>query len=262
MGSDPPRFTRAIVRPPAESFAAGLTTADLGPPDSERALAQHSAYVEALRECGLSVTALEPDPTLPDSTFVEDTAVLVPGCAIVTRPGAPSRRGEIESMRAVLRELFAEVLAIEAPGTLDGGDVCAAGDCVFIGLSERTNEEGARQLARILDARGYETRTVDVRGRPAFLHLKCGLVWVGERRLVRIEELAGHPAFRGWETIAVARGEEYAANCLRVNERVLIAAGFPALERSLFEAGLEPWPLEMSEFRKMDGGLSCLSLRF
>ncbi len=262
MWNDLRRFTRAIVRLPAENFAEGLTAADLGPPDLETALEQHAAYVDALRECGLSVAVFDPDPAFPDSTFVEDPAVLVPECAIITRPGAPSRAGEIEALRPVLRQLFAEVRSIEAPGTLDGGDVCLAGDHVFIGISERTNEEGAGQLERILSARGYETSRVDIRGLQRLLHLKSGLAWIGERRLVRIDALAGAPAFDDWKPIDVASGEEYAANCVRVNERVLVAAGFPVLERTLREAGLDPWPIDVSEFRKMDGGLSCLSLRF
>ena len=255
-------FTRALVRPPAASFAQGLTSANLGVPVLELALSQHARYVAALRECGLAVTELPADPAFPDSTFVEDAAVLVPGCAIVTRPGAPSRRGETAAVRAALERFFDERRAIEAPGTLDGGDVCAAGEHVFIGISERTNAEGARQLAEILGARGLAITTIDVRRLPGFLHLKCGLAWAGGRRLVAVEALRKHPALRGWEIVLVQREEEYAANCVLVGEHVLVPAGFPRIAAALAVLGLLPLPVEMSEFQKQDGGPSCLSLRF
>ncbi|MSR62909.1 MAG: hypothetical protein EXS08_10745 [Planctomycetes bacterium] len=255
-------FTRALVRPPAASFAAGLTSSDLGPPDLALALRQHAAYVAALRRCGLALTELAPDPAFPDSTFVEDTAVLVPGCAVIARPGAPSRAGETAAVRAALRPLFARMAEIEAPGTLDGGDICAAGEHVFIGLSARTNEAGGRQLATILAREGLTSSFLDVRALAGLLHLKSGLAWLGARRLLALDALREHPALRGWTTIPVARGEEYAANCVLLDERVLVPAGFPQVSTNLRALGLEPLALEMSEFRKMDGGLSCLSLRF
>lgn len=255
-------FTRALVRPPAATFAEGLTTAGLGAPSLELALEQHARYVTALRECGLAVTALPPDPDFPDSTFVEDTAVLVPGCAIVTRPGAPSRAGETAAVRAALAPFFAELRALEAPGTLDGGDVCAAGEHVFIGLSQRTNAGGARQLAEWLSARGWTCSTIDVRRVPGLLHLKSGLAWIGGRRLLAIETLRAHPALAGWQVVGVSRAEEYAANCVLLGERVLVPAGFPVLTAALSDLDLHPLALEMSEFQKQDGGLSCLSLRW
>jgi dimethylargininase len=255
-------FTRAIVSPPAATYAQGLTTADLGPPVLARALEQHARYVAALSECGLAVTELPADPAFPDSTFVEDTAVLVPGCAIVARPGAASRRGETAAVRGALRSFFVERHEIEPPGILDGGDVCAAGEHVFIGLSQRTDGSGARQLAAVLERRGFTTSILDVRRVPGLLHLKSGLAWLGGRRLVAIEALRAHPALDGWEVLSVARDEEYAANCVSLGERVLVPAGFPRLTSALDELGLDPLVLEVSEFRKQDGGLSCLSLRF
>jgi dimethylargininase len=255
-------FTRAIVCPPAATYSQGLTTAGLGPPVLERALEQHERYAAALRECGLAVTELPADPAHPDSTFVEDTAVLVPGCAIVTRPGAASRAGETAAVRRALRGCFEELREIESPGTLDGGDVCHAGEHVFIGLSQRTNAEGARQLDAVLAERGLTTTTIDVRRVPGLLHLKSGLAWIGGRRLVACEALRAHPALRGWQVLPVTREEEYAANCVLIGERVLVPAGFPGLARALRELGLDPVALDVSEFRKQDGGLSCLSLRF
>ena len=255
-------FTRALVRPPAATFARGLTTAGLGPPVLEMALEQHARYAAALEECGLVVIVLPPDPAFPDSTFVEDTAVLVPGCAIVTRPGARSRAGETVAIRRALLPLFEELREIEAPGTVDGGDVCVAGTNAFIGVSARTNSEGARQLAGILAAKGLDSTIVDMRGSTALLHLKSGLAWVGGRRLVAVDALRSNPALRGWELVAVDRDEEYAANCVLLGERVLVATGFPKLTSTLRDLGLRPFEIDMSEFRKMDGGPSCLSLRF
>src|ERR1044072_578949 len=148
-------FTKAIVRPPGANFAAGLTTVDLGAPDFARALKQHEAYCQALESCGLDVIRLAPDEQHPDSTFVEDTAVLTARGAVITRPGAPSRLGETNQIIPLVREHFSNVHSIEGPGTVDGGDVCEAGEHFFIGVSQRTNEHGARQLAGILESLGY-----------------------------------------------------------------------------------------------------------
>jgi dimethylargininase len=257
-----PRTGHAIVRPPGPNFADGLTTVDLGVPDLARALAQHAAYCEALGRCGVQLTRLPADPRHPDSAFVEDTAVLTANRAILTRPGAPSRAGEVESIRSVLSERDAEIVAISAPGTLDGGDVCEADGHFFIGVSRRTNEDGARQLAAFLAEEGFTTSTIDIRAVEGILHLKSGLASPGDGRLIAIEPLALVPELRKHEVIRVDAEETYAANCIRVNDRLLIAAGYPRLEAKLRGCGYPVCPLEMSEFEKMDGGLSCLSLRF
>jgi dimethylargininase len=251
-----------IVRPPGSNFAAGLTTVDLGRPDHERALSQHAAYCDALERCGLALTHLAPDLRHPDSTFVEDTAIVTARGAILTRPGAASRSGEAEAMRGPLSKFYAEFAEILAPGTLDGGDVCEAGGHFFIGVSERTNEEGARQLAALLTRMGFTAGVVDIRGIPGILHLKSGIACPCEGTIVAIDALAGHPAFRSHAVVPVPPAEAYAANCVRVNDRLLFAAGHPRLEASLRRMGFELIALEMSEFEKMDGGLSCLSLRF
>jgi dimethylargininase len=255
-------FTRAIVRPPARTFAAGLTSVDLGKPDVERALEQHANYCRALEQCGLELLRLDADADFPDSTFVEDTAVLAGDCAILTRPGAPSRAGEVAGVEPLLRALFARVRAIEAPGTLDGGDVCQAGRHFFIGISERTNEDGARQLASHLTAEGFGSTLVDVRGVPGILHLKSGLAALDERRVAAIDTLIDRDAFAGHEIVRVPPRERYAANCLRINDRFIVAAGFPRFAAMLGELGYPVLTVDTSEFRKMDGSLSCLSLRF
>lgn len=255
-------FQRAIVRPPTANFADGLTTVDLGVPDFAKALEEHQRYCEALERCGLLVTHLSPDPRFPDATFVEDTAILTPRGAVLTRPGAPEREGEAAAIEPALRCLFPGLPRIEPPGTVDGGDVCEAGDHFFIGISARTNAEGARQLARRLAAWGYTSAEVDVRNVAGILHLKSGIAAIDQKRLVVMEALADHPAFRGYERLVVAPEETYAANCVRINEALLVAAGFPRFEADARRLGLDVIVLDMSEFQKMDGGLSCLSLRF
>jgi dimethylargininase len=255
-------FKHAIVRLPGTSFAQGLTTVQLGVPLYDKVLQQHARYCEALQACGLKLTTLDADPDHPDSTFVEDTAVVTERSAVLTRPGVPSREGEVAAMRTALDSFFPAMVEIEAPGTLDGGDICEADDRFFLGLSHRTNEEGARQLAAHLAREGYASAVIDVRGMSSILHLKSGVSYIGENTLVVMDEMAGHELFKGYELIRVSEQESYATNCVRVNERVLVAAGYPLLTAELKRRGFYPLEIEMSEFQKMDGGLSCLSLRF
>ena len=256
------RLTHAIVRPPAATFAAGITSSHLGPPDLALALQQHDAYCRTLARLGLSLVRLPPDPEFPDSTFVEDAAIITGRGGILTRPGAPSRAGEVAAIRTALGEWLPEPAEIEAPGTLDGGDVCEAGSHFFLGLSERSNPEGLVQLAEWLDRQGFGSTVIDIRGMPGLLHLKTGLSWLGGRRLLATDEVAGHEALRGWEIVRVPEGEDYAANCIKVNDALLVARGFPATVALLGGLGYDVVPLDMSEFRKMDGGLSCLSVRW
>lgn len=260
-------FTRAIVRPPSANFSEGLTTAGLGPPSFARAVEQHLAYCEALERCGLQLIELPPDPQYPDSTFVEDTAIVVEGCngdvpgvAVITRPGAESRRGETTEIRTVVSRLSSQVFSIEEPGTLDGGDVCQVGSHFFIGISERTNESGAEQLVNILSPFGYTGSFIDIREIDGLLHLKSGMGSVGEKRVVITPALAGKMP-KELELILVPADEAYSANCIMVNEHVLVPSGYRSFPAALRDLGYEVIELEMSEFQKMDGGLSCLSVR-
>jgi dimethylargininase len=255
-------FRNAIVRLPGRNFEDGLTSGHLGKPSYAKALEQHAAYRSALERCGLCVLMLEADPQHPDSTFVEDAAIVTSCSAILARPGAESRRNEVRGIRSALEGFFRDFHRIEAPGTLDGGDICEAGNHFFIGLSHRTNEEGARQLAEFLVRDGFSSSIVDIRGMKGILHLKSGLACVGENNLVVWDSMADLPHFRGYDLIRVAPDESYAANCVRVNDCVLLPAGRRRLESALQERGYKTLPLDMSEFEKMDGGLSCLSLRF
>ncbi|MBN2548526.1 MAG: hypothetical protein JXB15_05195 [Anaerolineales bacterium] len=251
----------AIVRAPGSNFSLGETSGLYGQPNYQIALQQHERYCQALEYCGLTLTRLPPDMAHPDSTFVEDTAIITPRCAIMSRPGAASRLGEIEDMRKVLRGFYSQLHEIQPPGTLDGGDICEAGEHFFIGISDRTNQAGAQQLANVLSDYGYTHDFVDIRGLAGLLHLKSGIAYLGENRLMLVDALIDHPAFQGYEVIRVDPQENYAANCVRVNDHVLIASAYPHLSARLEQLGYRLIELDMSEFRKMDGGLSCLSLR-
>ena len=255
-------FNQAIVRRPSQNFAAGLTTYKGPPPNHKKAQEQHQAYCQALEKCGLKLTRLQPDKANPDSTFVEDVAVLTKSTAILTRPGHKSRQAEVAKIRNPLKAVFKKIKEIKSPGTVDGGDICEAGNHFFIGISRRTNKAGAKQLARFLAQSGHTTTEVDIRKMKSILHLKSGLAAIGKNQLVVMEEMADRPEFRGYEIIRVAPEETYAANCVEVNKYILIPTGFPKLAADLTKRGFHLLPLEMSEFQKMDGGLSCLSLRF
>ena len=209
------------------------------------------------------VIALAEDDRYPDSTFVEDTALILPGVgAILTRPGAESRAGEVDTIADALVAFFPTLAQIGAPGTLDAGDVCETGDHVFIGISHRTNADGAAQLATWLLQFGITSSTVDIRGIDSILHLKSGIAAIEPRHLVLIEALADHPAFAGYDIVRVPVGEEYGGNCVRVNDVIFVSDGQPELDARLRALGYTLEVLDMSEYRKMDGGLSCLSLRF
>jgi len=246
-------FTKAIVRVPGTNFADGITTADLGAPDFQKALDQHRQYCSALERCGLDVTILEADEGYPDGCFVEDTAIVTEKVAIITRPGDISRLGEQEKISEVLSDKRPEHVAY--PGNVDGGDIMRAGNHFYIGISKRTNREGARQLAEIFSKHGYSSSQIPVR---SGLHLKSGITYLGNGHFIAIDEFSD--AFRSSGIIKLDQDEYYSANCLRINDYLLIPKGFPKSKQQMLELGYRIIEIEMSEFRKMDGGLTCLSL--
>jgi len=252
-------FTNAIVRTPGRSMISGLTKANMGLPDYHKALNQHGGYVAALKSCGLDVLVLDPDEAYPDSTFVEDVAVLTPHCAIVTYPAAPSRVGETAGIRAVLPRFYTQVEEIVEPGTLDGGDVMQIDSHFFIGVSARTNRNGAVQLIEILRRYGMTGSVVPIN---EFLHLKTGVTCVAEHTLLATGECIARPEFSGFTVLPVPAGKEGAANCIRINDKILMPAGFPEICKMLIDRGADIIEIEISEYAKMDGGLTCLSLRF
>ncbi len=252
-------FQHAIVREPSERFAEGITSSTLGVPVLETALQQHRRYVEILRKCGVEVTVLPGENRFPDSTFIEDEAVIVGDLAVVTRPGDSSRMGEAVLISPVLSRFFKRIEEITAPGTLDGGDIMKVRDTFFIGLSQRTNLAGAEQLKQIVEREGFRAEFVPVQ---AGLHLKTFMGVVGDSDIVVLESFYGNPAFAALNRLVVSPENVYACNCRRVNDFVILPAGFPEVSRMLTENSFQIFEVELSEFRKMDGGVSCLSLLF
>lgn len=250
--------SHAIVRTPGSNFADGITTVTWAErPSFERLMLQHEAYVAALRGAGLVVETLATLDGHPDAYFVEDVAVVVPELAIITRPGALARRGEVEHIVDALAARRS-VVRIESPATLDGGDVLVADQRVFVGLSGRTNEAGVGSLRTLLEPHGYVVEAIPV---AAGLHLKSSVNLVGPNTLVLTRSFAARAELADFEQIVVDEAEAYAANTLWVNDHLLVAAGFPKLAKTLRDRGFEVIELDMSEVAKMDGGLSCLSLR-
>lgn len=254
-----PRFAHAIVRQPARSMIDGLTSVDLGRPDPDRAARQHRAYVDALEACGLEVTVLPADERFPDSVFVEDTALLTPRGAILTRPGAASRWGETALIAPAIHASFSTVSQIESPGTVEAGDILMVGDHYYIGLSERTNQAGAEQMIEQLRSLGLDGTIVHMQD---MLHLKTGVSYLEHNRLTCAGEFIDHPAFEAFERIAVPDAEAYAACALWINDTVLVPSGHPRTRQKICDLGYPVIDLQMSEFQKIDGGLSCLSLRY
>ena len=250
-------FSHAITRIPGPDYPSGLTTSTLPAPDLALALEQHAAYVRSLESLGLNIEVLPAAPGFPDACFVEDTAVVVREAAVITRPGAPSRTGETALIEATLAA-HRPLARIVAPGALDGGDILQVGKRFFVGVSDRTNEEGAGQLAAILAVHGYQSCIIKV---AEGLHLKSSLNHVGENTMLVTADFAGHPAIEDFRQIVCPEGEEYAANTLLVNGTLIMPLGYPRTRALLEPLGLPIVELDTSEYRKMDGGLTCLSLR-
>lgn len=255
-------FKQTIVRRPAKSMVEGITSApELGKPDYQLALAQHDRYIEALKLCGVDVLVLDALEAYPDSCFVEDVAVCTENCAIITNPGAASRNGEKAYIRSAIEQFYPEekIDSIEAPGTLDGGDVMMVGDHFYIGLSERTNREGIDQFISILERHGMTGEAVEMK---EMLHLKTGLAYLENNRLLVGGEFITADQFKDFEKIVVPEDEAYACNCIWVNDYVIVPEGYPKTEEKIRALGYQVIVVDTSEYRKLDGGLSCLSLRF
>lgn len=252
------KIKKAVVRIPCRNFIKGLTTADLGAPDYDLMLEQHRAYVNLLESLGIEVVVLEPLEKYPDAHFVEDTAVITPQMAVITNPGAESRKGEQQTVEPVLAK-YREIKHIEAPGTVDGGDVLMVENHFFIGISDRTNKNGAFQLQKILKKKGHTCEYVNV---GSGLHLKSSVNFVAAKTLILTEEFSCFDQFDGYHKIVVDSSEAYAANTLFINDNLIMPSGFHKTRQKLEKLNLPIYELEMSEARKMDGGLTCLSLRF
>ena len=240
----------------------GITSApELGKPDYDLALKQHDSYIEALKKCGVEVTILPADEAFPDSCFVEDTAVLTRRCAIITNPGAGSRNREILTMIPEIRKFYKEeqIEYIKAPGTLEGGDVMMVGDHFYVGRSARTNAEGIRQFVAILEKYGLSGSEVPLE---LVLHLKTGVNYIENDTMLVSGEFIDKPDFARFKKIIVPPEEAYGANCIWMNGTVIVPAGYPTVEKGVRDAGYPVIIVDTSEYKKLDGGLSCLSLRF
>jgi dimethylargininase len=252
-------FNAAIVRRPARTVTAGLRAVNRGDPTYEGVSAEHDAYVDALRQAGVEVEVLEPSDAYPDSIFVEDPALVFTAGAILLRPGSVSREGEAELMEPVLQRHFQKVLRLPR-GYVDGGDVLRTPGKVMIGLSARTNREGAEALVECLAELG-ETSVI-VKTPDDVLHLKSDCSLLDDDTIVLTQRLSSSGVFSGFRKIVVPQGEEAAANALRVNDRVFVGDDYAGTIALLREAFYKTVPLRTTEIRKIDAGLSCMSLRW
>jgi dimethylargininase len=252
-------FNAALVREPGRSVVGGLR-ANAGPPPSfEGVVAEHCAYVRALRAAGLDVAVLPALEAFPDSVFVEDPALVFTEAAIHLRPGAPSRQGEAAELAAALASRFPRVLTLEE-GHADGGDVLVTPARVLIGLSARTDEAGAAALRRLLASLGRESEVVRV---PAgTLHLKSDCALVDEETILTTPAIAGCGLLDDYRVLLAPEGEGHACNAVRVNDVLLVRDGCPRTRDLLERHGLKVVPLATQEIAKIDAGLSCMSLRW
>ena len=253
------KFTHAIVRQPAKSIIKGLRAVDIGSPDYDQMICDHYDYVEALMSAGVEVINLTALNEFPDGQFVEDTALCLPEAVILMRPGAPSRLGEVYEIEPQLRDLFKAVYEIEKPGHIEGGDILVTGKEILVGRSARTNANGVSQLSEIVTPLGYVIREVFTP--PEILHFKTDCSLLGPDEILSTKRLQNSGCFDGYQVINVADGEEASANAIRVNDHVIMPAGFPMTKAILEEHDYKVKVINNTECAKLDGGMSCLSLR-
>jgi dimethylargininase len=216
-------------------------------------------YISALQKCGLSVQILEADEEFPDSTFIEDVALLTKACAIIMKPGVNTRQGEIEGIKDVLSDYYDNIHEIKSPATIEAGDIMMVGDHFYVGLSERTNEAGAWQLRELLAPYQMTSSTIRLK---EMLHLKTSLSYLESNNLLVCDEFLMNNEFQHFNLLEIAADEAYAANSIWVNGTVIVPEGYPASRLKIEACGYPTIAVDVSEFRKLDGGLSCLSLRF
>ncbi|SCB86860.1 dimethylargininase [Gilliamella intestini] len=254
------KFSHIIARTPAKSLINGLTSSNLGKPNYQKALDQHNNYIRALQQCDVDITILPADERFPDSVFVEDTVLCTPHCAIITRPGAESRREETEIIVDTIERFYPnKVERITTPGTVEAGDIMMVENHYYIGLSARTNQAGAKQMIAILEKYGLTGSIVTLE---KVLHLKTGLAYLENNNLLAAGEFITKPEFGHLNIIEIPEQESYAANCIWVNDRVIMPAGYPITKAKIEKLGYQVIEVDTSEYQKIDGGVSCMSLRF
>jgi len=253
-------FSHAICKEPSHSIVEGLRAVDTGSPDFELFKLHHRDYVAALRETGATVSVLDATEAFPDSVFVEDAALCLQEGAVVMRPGAPTRLGEAAEMAPHLESLYSEVRLIEGDGFIEGGDILTTEREILVGLSVRTNQSGVDEFTQHVNDWGYKVRVVDT---PAdVLHFKTDCSLLDEETILSTKRLSASGCFEGYRVIYTADGEEACANTIRFNHLVIMPAGFPKTRDSLTQAGYDVREVGNTEAAKLDGGMSCLSLRF
>jgi dimethylargininase len=256
MNTVPRTHRRAIVRGVPDTFGNCIQPAgDSQPVDVESARAQHAAYCDTLERLGLELVRLEADDRFPDCCFVEDAAIVVGDLAIICEMGAVSRRGEEEAVAATLSEHRQARLA--PPATIDGGDAIHTGDKLLVGITERTNLAAVRQLDRILAAVAVDVVPVPVKD---VLHLKSACTPLAPGLVLISDRFAAAEAFAEYERLIVPAEEDYAANCLWVNGTAVVSRGYPRTKAAVESRGFPTVALDMSEFRKCGGSLTCLSI--
>lgn len=252
-------FTHAIVRKPARSVVRGLRAGPGPDPSFEGVLSEHAAYCAALINAGVAVTVLPADEDFPDSIFVEDPALVFPEGAILLRPGAKSRAGEVAAIEPVLRDRFETVLALE-DGFADGGDVLTTPERVMIGLSARTDRKGAEALMRLLAQLGRRAAIVETP--KDVLHFKTDCALIDEETILTTPRLSRSGVFKGFREILTPDGEEAAANALRINKALFVGARYQRTIDELGNAGFNVTALAVDHIARIDAGLSCMSLRW
>lgn len=253
------RFDRAITRRPGQSVVNGIRARDRGTPDLQRFLEEHATYIDALERAGLAVTVLPALEDYPDSVFVEDAALCFPEGIVMTHPGAPSRTGEAALLADDLQQSGYQLICNDSGKPIDGGDVLLTDARVLVGLSERTRPDGFAWLRSILEPWGYAVSAVETPRQ--VLHLKSDCSVLDSDTILLTNRLAGEDCFRSYRTIVVPRGEEAAANSIRVNDVVLVPEGFPETASLLTSKGYRVEAVPVSQPALLDGGLSCMSLR-
>ena len=253
-------FTHALTRKPSSSIVDGLRAVDIGMPDIATFEQNHADYVALLKSTGAEVVELEALESFPDSVFIEDDALCFQEGVVLMRPGAPSRLGEVNEIAPALRALYKDVREIKGPGFIEGGDILVTEREVLVGRSARTDAAGVAELTSLIADWGYSVR--EVMTPKGVLHFKTDCSLLDEETILSTKRLAVSGCFEGYRVIHVEEGEEACANSIRFNELVIMPAGFPKTAEKLKAQGYNVREIGNSEAAKLDGGMSCLSLRF
>lgn len=244
----------AVVRPPSGAFRHCVSShPQRNQVNIEKARAQHREYCEVLRDLGLELIVLDPEESLPDACFVEDTAIVRGDRAFIGRMAVAQRRGEESGVSRLLSD-YTRVGTAQAPATIEGGDVIHLPDYFLVGIGQRTNREGVRQLSEFLRVR---TETLED---PRIFHLKSDVTYLGSDTVLTTTRFAEHEALQDFRRLLVPKGEEYAANTLTVAGRILMSSRHKKTIDLVRGAGFRPLPIDLSEFEKCDGAITCLSI--